>query len=123
MNTLIEEGRNHSESCIRVRVSRRTEETEIYLANEASGHAFFRTDLGHVFRSNVGNEFGEMLRGKGPHKPDIAFDIVRIHSLIIYTDLIECNIVGDTEASLLRFFPFISKLKPRDIISTGQYMN
>ena len=37
---------------------------------------FFRTDLGHIFGSNVGNELGVMLRGKGPHKPEFAYDIV-----------------------------------------------
>ena len=41
---------------------------EIYLANERSGLAFFSTDLGHIFRSNVGNDFGVILRDKGPHK-------------------------------------------------------
>ena len=42
---------------------------------------------------------------------------------MIYSDLIEYNIVGDTNAPLLRCFPFISKLKRGDIITTGQYMN
>ena len=64
-----------------------------------------------------------MLRGKGPHKPEFAYDIVRIHSIMIYTDLIEYNIVGDTKAPLLRCFLFISKLKSGDILTTGQYMN
>ena len=119
MNILIQERHNHSENCIRVKVSRKTQNVEIYLANEVSGLAFFSTDLGHIFGSNVGNELGVMLRGKVPHKPEI----VRIHSLIIYTDLIEYNIIGDTKAPLLRCFPFISKLKSGDIITTGQYMN
>ena len=61
--------------------------------------------------------------GKGPHEPEFANDIVRIHSLIIYSDLVECNIVGDTKVPLLRRFPFISKLKGRDIITTEQCMN
>ena len=39
------------------------------------------------------------------------------------TDLIEYNIVGNTKAPLHRCFPFISKLKSGDIITTGQYMN
>ena len=106
MNILIQERHNHSEDCIKVKVSRRTQKVEIYLANEGSGLAFFRTDLGHIFGSNVGDEFGVMLRGKGPHKPQFAYDIVRIHSLMIYTDLIEYNIVGDTQAPLLRCFLF-----------------
>ena len=83
MKNRIQERHNHSENCIKVEVSRRTQKVEIYLANEGSGLAFFRTDLGHIFGSNVGNELGVSLRGKGPHKPEFAFDIVRIHSLMI----------------------------------------
>ena len=123
MNTLIQETHNHSKNCITVKVSRGMQKVEIYLADEGSGLAFFITDLGHIFGSNVGIEFGVMLRGKGPHKPEFAYDIVRIHSLMIYTDLIEYNIVGDPKASLRRCFPFILKLKSRGIITTGQYMN
>ena len=123
MNNLIQERHNHSESCIKVKVSQKTQKVEIYLANEASVLAFLIMDLGHIFGSNVANEFGVMLRGKGPHKPEFAYDIVHIHSLMIYTDLIEYNIVGETKAPLLRCFPFISKLKSGDIITTGQYMN
>ena len=123
MNTRIQERYNHSENCITVKVSRIMRKVDIYLANERSGLAFFSTDLGHIFGSNVGNAFAVMLRGKGAHKPEFAYDIVRIHSLMIYTDLIEYNIVGDTKAPLLRCFPFISKLKSGDIITTGQYMN
>ena len=123
MNTLIQERHNHSENCITVEVSRRTRKVEIYLANETSGLVFFSAYLGHIFGSNVGNEFEVMLRRKGPHKPEFAYDIVRIRSLMIYTDLIEYNIVGDTKALLLRCFPFTSKLKSGDIITTVQYMN
>ena len=64
-----------------------------------------------------------MLRRKGPHKPEFAYHIVPIHHLMIYTDLIEYNNVGDTKAPLLRCFPFISKLKSGDIIITGHYKN
>ena len=96
---------------------------EIYLSNEEYGLALFSTDLGNLFGSNVGNEFGVMLRGKEPHKPKFAYDIVRIHSLMIYTDLIEYNIVGDTTAPLLHCFFLISKLKTEDIITIGEYMH
>ena len=123
MNTLIQEKHNRSGNFITVKVSRRTRKVEIYLADEGSDLAFFSTDLGHTFRSNVGKEFGVMLRGKGPHKPEFAHDIVRIHGLFIYTDLVEYNIVGNTKAPLVRCFPFISKLKATDIITTGQYKN
>ena len=123
MNTLIQDRHNHSENCITVKVSRRTQKVEIYLANEGCCPAFFSTDLGHIFGSNIGNEFGVMLREKGPHKPEFAHDIVRIHSLMIYTDLIEHKIVGYTKTPLLRCFLFISKLKAGDIITTEQNMN
>ena len=63
------------------------------------------------------------MRGKGPHESKFAYDIVRIHSLKIYTDIVEYYIVGDTKAPLLRCFAFISKLKSGDVITTGQYMN
>ena len=42
---------------------------------------------------------------------------------MIYSGLVEYNIVGDTKAPLLRCFPFISKLKGGDIITTAQYLN
>ena len=106
MNTLIQEKHTHSESCITVEVSRRTQKVEIYLANEASGFVFLSTDLGHMFGSNVGNQLGVMLRRKGPHEPEFVYDIARIHFLMIYTDLIKYKIVGDTKAPLLRFFLF-----------------
>ena len=123
MNRLIQERNNHNETCITVKVSRRTQKIVIMLANDTSGLAFCSTDLGHVFGNNVGNHFGVLMKGKGPHEPEFAYDIVRIHSLMIYSDLVEYNIVGDTNAPLLRCFPFISKLKRGDIITTGQYMN
>ena len=42
---------------------------------------------------------------------------------MIYTDLTEYNIVGDTKAPLLHCFPFNSKLKVGDTMTIGQYMN
>ena len=123
MNTLIQEINNHNETCITVKVSRRSQKVVIILANDTSGLAFCSTDLGHIFGNNVGNEFGVLMIGKGPHEPEFAYDIVRIHSLMIYSDLVDYNIVGDTKIPLLRCFSFISQLKGGDIITTGQYMN
>ena len=123
MNTLIQERNNHNETCVTVKVSRRSQKVVIMLANDSSGLAFCGTDLGHIFGNNVGHQFGVLMKGKGPHEPQFAYDIVRIHSLMIYSDLVEYSIVGDTKAPLLRCFPFFSKLKAGDIITTGQYMN
>ena len=123
MNMLFQERNNHNEICITVKVSCRTQKVTIMLANYTSGLAFCSTDLGHVFGNNVGNEFGVLMKRKGPHEPEFADDIFPIHSLMRYSHLVKYNIVGDTKAPLLRCFPFISKLKGGDIITTGQYMN
>ena len=105
MNILTQERHNHSKNCIKVKVSRRMQKIDFYLANEGSGVAFFSSDLGHIFGSNLDNALGVVLRGKGSRKPDFACDIVRIHFLMIYTDLIKYNIVGDTKAPLLSCIP------------------
>ena len=119
MITLIQERNNQNENCITVKVPRRTQKIVIILANVTSSLAFCSTDFGHVFVNNVGSEFGLLMIGNGPHEPDNF----RIHSLMIYSFLVEYNIVGDTKTPLLRCFPFISKLKGGDSITTGQYMN
>ena len=53
MNTLIQERNNHNETCITVKVSRRTQKVVIMLANDSSGLAFYSTELGHFFGHNV----------------------------------------------------------------------
>ena len=72
MNTLIQERNNHNETCITVKVSRRTQKVVIMLAIDNSGLAFCGTDLGHIFGNNVGNEFGVLMIGKAPHEPEFA---------------------------------------------------
>ena len=64
-----------------------------------------------------------ILRRKGPQKPEFAYDIFRIHSLMLNTDLIKDNFIRDTKAPLLPCFPSISKLKLGDVFFAGQYMN
>ena len=89
MNNLIQERQNHSQNCITGKAFRRTQKVKIHFANERSGLAFFGTDLAHIFGSNDDNGFGVMLRGKGTHKPETAYSLVRIHSLMIYTVIME----------------------------------
>ena len=72
MNTLIQERNNHNETCITVKVSRRTQKVVIMLADDSSGLAFCSTDLGHIFGNNVGNEFAVLMIEKRPHEPDFA---------------------------------------------------
>ena len=123
MNTLIQDRNNHRDTFMTIKVSRVTQKVKMYMANEESSLAIFSTDLGHIFGGDVRNDLGIFMCGKGSHEPTFAYDIVCIHSLMIYTDLVEYNTVGDTKVPLLLCFPFISKLKSGDIITTGQYMN
>ena len=104
-------------------MTRRTQKDKICVADEGCGLALFSTDMEHIFVSNVVNNFGVLLKLKGPHKPEIVFDIVRIHSLMINKDLIEYNIDGDMKVPFLRCIFFVSKLKDLDIISTRENMN
>ena len=105
MNTLIQEKNNHNETCITVKASRRTQKVVIMFANDSSGLAFCTTDLGHFFGNIVGNEFGVLMIGKGPHEPEFAYEIVCIRSLMIYSDIVEYNIVGDTKVRCYDAFP------------------
>ena len=123
MNTLIQERNNHNETCITVKVSRRSQKFVVMFANDSSGLAFCSNDFGYIFGNVVGNEFRVLFIGKGLHEPDFAYEIVRIHSLMIYVDLVEHTLIGDTKTPLLRCFPLISKLEGGDIITDGQYMN
>ena len=90
------------------------------MAVEESSLAIFCTDLGHLFVSDVRNDLGMLMRGKGPLEPAFAYDIVRIHSIMIYTDLVEYIIVEDKKA------PgdiITTGHESGDIIATGQYMD
>ena len=113
MNTLILERHNHSKNCFTVKMSRRTQKFRNYLANQGSGPAFFSTDLGHIFGSDVGTKLGLILREKGAHKPEFASNIVRIHSPVIYPDLTEYNTVDNTKAPLLIAFLYFQNWKRR----------
>ena len=101
-----------------MKVDRRTQKIAFSLVNDESSLVISSIDLGHIR-----NDWGILMLGKGLYNPLFAYDIVRIHSLMIYTDFVECIIVADTKAPLLRCFPFLSKVKSGDVIITGQYMN
>ena len=75
-----------------------------------------------IFGTKVATNFGVILRGRGPHKPAFAYDIVCTHYFMIYTDLIEYKALGDTKIPLPRIFFFHSRLKAGDK-TTGQHMN
>ena len=83
---------------ITIKVSRIMQKVKVYLANEELSLAIFSTDLEHFLGRDVRNDSGIFLCGKGPHETTFAYDIFRIHSLMIYTDILEYNIVGATKA-------------------------
>ena len=89
MNRLIRKRNNHNETCITVKVSRRTQKVVNVLANDTSGLAFCSTHLGPIFGNNVGNEDEVLMIERSPHEHEFAYDIVRVQSLLIYSDLVE----------------------------------
>ena len=123
MNTLIQERHNHSESCITVGVSQRTQKVKIYLANEHPGLAVPNTVWAHIFGSTIGKEIGVMSRGKGPHKPEFAYDIPRIQVSHDIHEPYSKKYLGRHEGPVAPLFPFYFKTRGQDIITTGEYMN
>ena len=87
MNSLIQNRNNHNTHCIGVEVDRRTQKVAFSLVNDDSSLVISSIDLGHIFGGDVRNDRGNLMLGKGPHKPLFACDIVRFHSLMIYTDI------------------------------------
>ena len=67
MNTVIQERKNHRDTCITIKVSRATQKVKVYLANEETSLLIFSTDLGHIFGGAVRNDSGILMRGKEPH--------------------------------------------------------
>ena len=57
-NKLIQERKNHNETCITVKVSRKTQKVVIMLANDTSYLAFCSTDLCQIFGDNVETNWG-----------------------------------------------------------------
>ena len=109
---------------IYVSVDKITQKVAVHLPESQSVFLIQSADLSHIFGCDLKqNQTGVIMKEKGPHYPQSSYDIIRIHSLMIYSDIIEYNIVGDTKTSFLRCIPFISKVKSGDITSTGQYMN
>ena len=72
------------------------------LPNQNSLLVIFSANLCHVFGCDEAvYGMGVFMSGAGPHFPKFPYDIVRIHTLMIYSDIVEYNIVGDTKAALL----------------------
>ena len=124
MNKKIQALEKYEKTPIRLHVNKITQQIPLSLPNENSLLVVFSADLCHVFGCGEAVYWmGVFMSGAGPHFHNFPYDIVRIHTLMIYSDIVEYNIVVDTKAALLRCNPFISKVKNGGIITTGQYMN
>ena len=109
---------------MKLHVNKITQRIPLRLPNQNSLLVIFSADLCHVFgREAAVYGMGVFKSGAGPHFSKFPYDIVRIHFLMIYSDIVEYNILIDTKAALLRCIPFISKVKNKDITSAGQYQN
>ena len=85
---------------------------------------FQSSDLKHIFGFDLEhNQTWVIMKGKGPPYSQYSYDLIRIHSLMICSDIKEYNIIDDTKTPSLRCNPSISKVKEEDKISTGQFMN
>ena len=75
-NTIIQERNNHRDTCITIKVSRVTQKVKVYLANDETSLAIFSIDSGQILGGEVRNDLGKLMRGKCPHEPTFAYDIV-----------------------------------------------
>ena len=89
MNTINEERNNQGGTCIRINADRITQKSEVYLAKNESILATCTRNLGPVFGGGVQNDLGILVCGKGLHKPTFAYVCVRIHSRMIYNEIVE----------------------------------
>ena len=89
MNLLIQNRNNDNKTCIGVKAERITQTIAYLLVNDESSLVISSIDLGHIFGGDVRNDRRILMFGRGPHKLLFAYDIVRIHSLMIYTAIIE----------------------------------
>ena len=105
---------------IYVSVDKITQKIALHLPEDQSVFIIQSADLTLIFGCDLEqNQTGVIMKGKELRYPQYSYDIIRIHSLLVYSDIIEYNIVGDTKTPLLRCIPYISKVKNGDIISTG----
>ena len=121
MNTKIQERDSYEKITIGLHVDKTTQRISLSLSNRNSLLVTFSAYIGHVFGwEEAVYGMGVFMSGADPHFPKFPYDIVRVHTLMIYSNFVEYNTVGHTNAALLRCIPFILKVKNGDIISTGE---
>jgi hypothetical protein len=69
----------------------------------------------HMARNEIAKSSLSARKNAGWITGDYAPDLQRLHTALIYTDIIEHQIIGDTLAPLLRLIPLTGKLKNNEI--------
>ena len=110
--------RNRQSVELKWKVDSITRHCEIELASDKSQLVFASQDLCSI----LGFSQSVWFSSKGPHRSEFPIDILRFHSVMVYTDIVEFSINGDTKAPILRCFPFNNKIQ-RDSISVTKYSN
>ena len=110
--------RNRQSVELKWKVDSITRHCEIELASDKSQLVFASQDLCSI----LGFSQSVWFSSKGPHRSEFPIDILRFHSVMVYTDIVEFSIIGDTKAPILRCFPFNNKIQ-RDSISVTKYSN
>lgn len=100
-----------------VSIDNRSQRAFISLPKVGSALNIISPDIAHI----LGFPMSVLLFGLGPHISHYPVDILRVHSIMVYTDIVEHGVLGDTKAPILRCFPFISRLR-NEAITTLQYM-
>ena len=81
----------------------------------------FDTDLGHIFVSNVGKNFADLLRGERPCKPETAdtLQYALSHNILRPDFVIFC---WRHKNPIVGLFSLFLKVKSEDVVFTGQYI-
>ena len=86
---------------IYVSVDKITQKVAVHLPENQSLFIIQSVDLSQIIGcDSEQNQTGVIMKGKGPHYPQYSYNTIRMHSLILYSDIIEYIIVGDTTSSL-----------------------
>ena len=67
-----------------------TQKVAVHLPENQSVYIIQSSDLSYIFGCDlIQKQTGVIMKGKGPPYPQYSYDIIRIHSLMIYSDIIE----------------------------------
>ena len=87
-----------------VSVDKIAQKIAIHLPEDQSVFIIQSADLSHIFGCDLEqNQTGVIMKGKVSYYPQYPYDIMRIHFLLIYRDITEFNIAGDTKTPLLHY--------------------